>query len=151
MPPRQIFSCPLSVSVRFQHLSDRVKSARTLPQWVTLLGGRLYKKSAVAITLGTLSITRYKPRERLVELGDRVATPQNMLGTEIIYPKILRTAFFGRRSILWTSAAISCHSSGCDPPHVRLAPSLTPRETRISHGWTTASECLALALIPGCH
>jgi hypothetical protein len=45
----------MSVSVCFQDLYDRAKSARTLPQWFALLGGRLYKQSAIAITLGTLS------------------------------------------------------------------------------------------------
>jgi hypothetical protein len=53
-PPRQIFSCPLSVSVSSQHLFNRAKSARTLPRWFTMSRGRLYKHSAVAITLGTL-------------------------------------------------------------------------------------------------
>jgi hypothetical protein len=42
-PSRQIFSCPLSVSVCFQHLSDRARPVRTLPQWFTVSRGRLYK------------------------------------------------------------------------------------------------------------
>jgi hypothetical protein len=53
-PPRHNVSCPMSVSVCFQHLFDRAKFARTLPQWFTLLRCRLYKQSAVAITLGTV-------------------------------------------------------------------------------------------------
>jgi hypothetical protein len=32
--------------------------------------------------------------ERLVELADRVATPQNMMDTEIVHPTTFRNAFF---------------------------------------------------------
>jgi hypothetical protein len=72
------------------------------------------------------------------------------MGTEIMYPKTLRTGFFRRRSIMLTSAARPCRSSCCHPPPSCVAPSFTPMETRISHGWSIASEGLALALLPGC-
>jgi hypothetical protein len=149
LPPRQIFSCPLSVSVCFQHRFDRAKSARTLPQWFTMSGDRLYKHSAVSITLGTMSMTGYRHLERLVEPADRVAAPQKISVSEMFYPKTLRTGLFGRRSIPWSSAARPCRSSGCDPPSLCVASSLAPRETRNSQGWTTDSERLALAVLPG--
>jgi hypothetical protein len=57
-----------------------------------------------------------------------------------------RTGFFRRGSIPWTSAARPCRSSGHDPPPSCVAPNLTPWETRIPQGWTTASDRLALAL-----
>jgi hypothetical protein len=50
--------------------------------------------------LGSLSITKYRLGERLVELADRVATPQKMLGTVMIYPKPSVPDFFRRRSIM---------------------------------------------------
>jgi hypothetical protein len=100
-------------------------------------------------SLGSMSITKYRPGERLVELAHRVATIENTLGTEIFHPKTLRTGFFRRRSILRTSAATPCRSCGCYPPPSCLASSLTPMETRIPQGWTTARERLALALLSG--
>jgi hypothetical protein len=38
--------------------------------------------------------------EGLAELADRVAAPQKMSGSEITYPKTLRSVFFWRWSIL---------------------------------------------------
>jgi hypothetical protein len=77
--------------------------------------------------LGSLSTTWYRLGERLVEHADRVATPQKISGSEIIYPKTLRTGLLRRRSILWTSAPIPCRASGCDPPLSCVASSLAPR------------------------
>jgi hypothetical protein len=43
-----------------------------------------------------------------------------------IYSKTLRTGFFRRRVILWTSAARSCRSSGCDTLPACVASRLAP-------------------------
>jgi hypothetical protein len=52
LPPlHKISSCPMSISVHVQHLSDRAESARTLPKWFTMSRRRLYQQSAIAKNL----------------------------------------------------------------------------------------------------
>jgi hypothetical protein len=61
--------------------------------------------------------------------------------------KPLHTGFFRRQMIVWSSAAIPCRSSGCDPPPACVASCLAPRGDS-SPTWLVG--CHVLALLPGC-
>jgi hypothetical protein len=95
-------------------------AGRTLLHWFMLLGGRIYKKCAVTITLCTLHEAAYQKLGTNYRMGwlthgsSRRSEEDSGYGNT--YSTTLRTGFSRRRMIMWISAARPCSSFGYDPP-----------------------------------
>jgi hypothetical protein len=87
----------------------------------------------------------------LVKVVDRGAARQIVSDMDISSQKTLHPGVYWRRSIMWTSAAKPCRSSGCDPPPACVSSRPAPMggTSVVPHGSSVASELLPLAMLPG--